>query len=618
MASRKLSQGHMVAGKYRLLELLGSGGMGDVYRAEHTFAGRVVAVKLLHADLADDPEFTRRLFLEAQAVNKIRHPNIVDIVDAGPSDEGPYVVMEYLDGVSLAHALDQCKRVDTTTALAVILPLLAALDAAHRNGIVHRDLKPANIFLAHAGDEVIVKVLDFGIAKVLAGPGAPIPQTSTGIVFGTPDYLSPEQACGDDTIDGRSDLFTVGTLLFELVSGRKPFEASSAVATAYRIVHAPAPPLVSLGILGDPRLQRVIDTLLEKSPEHRFASASAVADALAPMAADGATRKTALRHLMEGHVEEQSTPMPYARTEMEGMATPRGAPPKPPAPTQAAPGEPMPSRPGAALPIPRTLLSNDYTPVSRAEPRVMPLRDPRPTPPRVPVAAPSAAAAQAARISSPGLPPISSPTTGSRKTSTPWSVRSLPLSARGRCHTRGTLPRALHHWIERAYGAEGRDEVLAMLPPELSETYRTDGFNALVWYDLEAIDTFLEAATQSVMRGDPIVWERLARENFELDLASVFRPTRVTEWEVALRRVPGSWGRIFDFGVVHVSEPKDSHATLRIDSFDAASLALRYVVVGTLAGMFTTMTNQPKLRVTGGEVSFVRDLELDITWREFR
>ena len=599
MASRKLSQGHMVAGKYRLLELLGTGGMGDVYRAEHTFAGRIVAVKLLHADLAEDPEFTRRLFLEAQAVNKIRHPNIVDIVDAGPSEDGPYVVMEYLDGVSLAQALDHCKRVDAATALAVILPVLAALDAAHKNGIVHRDLKPANVFLARAGDDVVVKILDFGIAKVLAGPGAPMPQTSTGIVFGTPDYLSPEQACGDDNIAGRSDVFTVGTLLFELVSGRKPFEASSAVATAYRIVHAPAPPLVSLGILVDPRLQRALDTVLEKSPENRFASAGAVADALAPLVPDATSRKKALRLLLEGHVELASTPIPYARTELEASATPRGPERRPAA---GAPPAPIPSRPGAAQQVPRTLLSNDYTPISRAEPRVLPLRDPRPTPGRMPITGPTAP----------------SPTTGTRATSSPWSARALPLSARGRCHTRGALPRAVHHWIERAYGPSGRDEILAMLPPELSETYRTDGFNALVWYDLEAIDTFLEAATQSVMRGEALVWERLAKDNFELDLASILRPTRITEWEVALRRLPGSWGRIFDFGTVHVTEPKGAHATLRIDGFDAASLALRYVVLGTLEGMFATMTNQPKLRVTSGEVSFGRELELDITWHESR
>ena len=609
MASSKLSQGHLVAGKYRLLELLGSGGMGDVYRAEHSFAGRIVAIKLLHADLAEDPELTRRLFLEAQAVNKISHPNIVDIVDAGPSDEGPYVVMEYLDGVSLAQALDPAKRVDTTTALAVILPVLAALDAAHKNGIVHRDLKPANVFLARAGDEVRVKILDFGIAKVLAGTGAPMPKTSTGIVFGTPDYLSPEQACGDDTIDGRSDVFTIGTLLFELLSGKKPFEASSAVATAYRIVHAPAPPLASLGILVDPLLQTVLDKALEKSPEQRFASAAAVADALAPLVPDGATRKKALRVLLEGYVEEGATPVPYART--EAAATPRSTEPKV-APVVATPAP----RPSFAGTPPRTLQSNDYTPVSRPDARVLPLRDAIPTPSRAPAPLPSAPSSAAARAgSSPALPPSSS--TGPRPT-VKWSPRALPRSTRGRCHTRGTLSRAVYRWIERAYGPSGRDEILAMLPAPLAESYRTDGFNALVWYELEAIDSFLEAATQSVLRGDASVWERLARDNFELDLASIFRPARVAEWEAALRRVPGAWGRVFDFGTVEISGPKGGHATLRVDGFDGASLALRHLVVGTLDGMFSTMANRPKVRITGGGVSFAHELEIDLTCPEPR
>src|ERR1019366_3814015 len=164
--ARHLEVGTIVADRYKLIERLGGGGMGEVYRAENVLAGRGVAIKLLRADFAENEDLTRRFFQEAQAANKIRHPNIVDVIDAGFSAVGPYVVMECLEGTSLAHALNRVEKLDVATALAVILPTPSALDAAHRQGIVHRDLKPENIFLAEINGEVRVKLLDFGIAKV--------------------------------------------------------------------------------------------------------------------------------------------------------------------------------------------------------------------------------------------------------------------------------------------------------------------------------------------------------------------------------------------------------------------------------------------------------------------
>src|SRR5258708_6516281 len=147
MSSRGLAAGTVISGKYKLTERLGGGGMGDVYRAEHQLAGRLVAIKLLRSELAGNPDVTRRFFQEAQAVNKIRHPNIVDVIDADFSPLGPYVVMECLEGLSLAAALARVGKLNLDTALAVILPMLDALDAAHRHAIVHRDLKPENLFV---------------------------------------------------------------------------------------------------------------------------------------------------------------------------------------------------------------------------------------------------------------------------------------------------------------------------------------------------------------------------------------------------------------------------------------------------------------------------------------
>jgi len=205
------------------------------------------------------------------------------------------VAMEILEGSSLSAALARVGRFDLTTALAVILPMLNALDAAHRHGIVHRDLKPENVFLARTQAGVVVKLVDFGIAKILGSST----NTNTGVVFGTPDYLSPEQASGEGVIDGRSDLFAVGIVLFELLTGRRPFEAQSAVATAYRIVHAPAPTLASLGIASDERVQAVLDVALAKSQEDRFGSAQSFADMLAPLVPDGAARRASLLGLVD-------------------------------------------------------------------------------------------------------------------------------------------------------------------------------------------------------------------------------------------------------------------------------------------------------------------------------
>src|SRR5262245_28262666 len=199
--------GLVIGGKYRLLERIGVGGMSEVYRAENTLIGRVVALKLLHPEQSGDQKLAARLFQEAQSVSRIRHPVIVDVLDAGVGETGPYIVMEYLEGDSAARVLARRGKLPLPAALATLLPVLQALQAAHDAGVIHRDLKPENVFYAgNEHGEVEVKLLDFGIAKML-WPVGPTPRTSTGVVFGTPDYLSPEQANGESVIDGRSDLF---------------------------------------------------------------------------------------------------------------------------------------------------------------------------------------------------------------------------------------------------------------------------------------------------------------------------------------------------------------------------------------------------------------------------
>jgi serine/threonine-protein kinase len=266
----ELSPDGLLIGGCRLEVRLAGGGAGEVYRARDLRTGGTVAVKLLR-----DPRSLGPL----ERAMAVRHPNLVHVLEAGIDPSGAYVVMEALEGMTLREVLARRGRLDRDSVLAVLLPVLDALHAAHVRHIVHGDLKPENVFLERLdGAAARVKLLDLG-----GVPGGP----SHDAVFGSAAYLSPEQAAGD-ALDARSDVFGAGLLLFELVTGRPPFEAPGAVATAYKIVHEPAP------WVGDARLQAVLDVALAKSPADRFASAALLAQALAPLAPGAAVSAAAL------------------------------------------------------------------------------------------------------------------------------------------------------------------------------------------------------------------------------------------------------------------------------------------------------------------------------------
>jgi serine/threonine-protein kinase len=201
-------------GRYRIVRKLGAGGMGSVYEAEHQELGRRVALKMLHRDLTHTPEVVARFLREARATAKVRHPHVVDVQDVGSEGGAPFLVMEYLDGEDLASLLVREGRLAVERATDLLLPVLAGVDAAHQAGIVHRDLKPENIFLLRApGGELHPKVLDFGIAKVL-DPAGSLTLTRTASLLGTPYYMSPEQARGARDVDGRTDQYALGVILY--------------------------------------------------------------------------------------------------------------------------------------------------------------------------------------------------------------------------------------------------------------------------------------------------------------------------------------------------------------------------------------------------------------------
>src|SRR5438309_900948 len=236
-----MTQPRLLGGRYELDSIVGRGGMAEVFMARDTRLGRAVAVKTLRADLSRDPTFQARFRREAQSAASLNHPAIVAIYDTGEDFENgvsvPYIVMEYADGSTLRDLLHSGRRLLPERALEITAGVLQALDYSHRNGIIHRDIKPANVMLTRAG---AVKVMDFGIARAMGDQGMTMTQTSA--VIGTAQYLSPEQAKGE-TVDARSDLYSAGCLLYELLTVRPPFVGDSPVAVAYQHVREePQPP----------------------------------------------------------------------------------------------------------------------------------------------------------------------------------------------------------------------------------------------------------------------------------------------------------------------------------------------------------------------------------------
>jgi serine/threonine protein kinase len=258
--------------RYELGDVLGYGGMAEVLRGRDIRLGRDVAVKTLRVDLAREPSFQARFRREAQSAASLNHPAIVAVYDTGESMlDGvpvPYIVMEYVDGRTLRDVLKAERHIMPTRALEITAEILKALDYSHRNGIIHRDIKPANVMLTRSGE---VKVMDFGIARSVAQASAAVTQTAA--VIGTAQYLSPEQARGEQ-VDPRSDVYSTGCLLYELLTGAPPFTGDSAVAVAYQHVREDPIPPSRLNADVSPAIDAIVLKAMAKNPANRYQSAA--------------------------------------------------------------------------------------------------------------------------------------------------------------------------------------------------------------------------------------------------------------------------------------------------------------------------------------------------------
>lgn len=264
--------GNLLADKYRLIRMLGEGSAGEVWEAENTLVNRKVALKILRAEYAHDPEIRGRFIAEARAAGGIRHANVVDVFDLGMTNGGtPFMVMELCDGETLDAITERRGAVGVGYACELATQVLGALDAAHALGIVHRDLKPANIMVVHPKPEQpVIKVLDFGIAQGVHDERA-LPDEE-GRVFGTPDYMAPEQASGDP-VDHRADLYSVGAILYELLTGRAPFDGPTPEIVLANVLSRPPKPVRRYARSVPESLANVIQQALSKDPDERPQSA---------------------------------------------------------------------------------------------------------------------------------------------------------------------------------------------------------------------------------------------------------------------------------------------------------------------------------------------------------
>ena len=315
-----------ILGNYRLIDRLGAGGMGEVWRAEDTRLMRQVAIKILSERIANDPEWKARFLREARTIAQMNHPNIATIYSIEQEADKLFIAMELVEGESLATVLAH-GALEPVEAVRIIRQVAEALAEAHDKGIVHRDVKPDNVIVGKRG----VKVLDFGIAKqIIATTGTPT-LTQAGLIVGTPFYMSPEQALGRP-VDTRSDLFSLGVVLYEALAGKRPFEGESVTETMMNIIMQEPPELTTVAPKVPAALVEIVARALQKKPERRYGSAGEMVDALSRV----------------------DFKQPAARAPQK--------PPKIDAPTMAMPSAPQSSQ--APIPGQRALIADD-DPVTR-------------------------------------------------------------------------------------------------------------------------------------------------------------------------------------------------------------------------------------------------------------
>ena len=317
------AEGQLLAGKYRVERVLGQGGMGVVLAARHIHLEERVAIKLMLAEAAFSPEAVARFVREARAAARLESAHVAKVSDVGTLEDGrPYMVMEYLDGADLAHVLASSGPLAVPDAVDYLLQASEAIAEAHSLGIVHRDLKPANLFLTRRRDRTPhVKVLDFGISKVAATAGSEQAMTRTSAMMGSPLYMSPEQMTSVRDVDGRSDIWALGIILFELLTGTPPFMGETLPQVCGLVIQSEAPLASSRRPELSPEIDAIIKRCLAKDPGQRFQNVAELAQALQPLASRYGRASAERISLLAGGGEAPSLPQPLLTEQVAKAVT---------------------------------------------------------------------------------------------------------------------------------------------------------------------------------------------------------------------------------------------------------------------------------------------------------
>lgn len=325
-----LPAGEMIGERYRIVRLLGQGGMGAVYEAENTWTKRRVAIKVLLPALSGDNRAVARFQGEAQAATQLQHPNIVDVLDMGKDAPtgAVFIVQEFLRGEDLHHYVTKRGRLTPAEAAEVLVPVMGALAVAHERGIIHRDIKPENIFLVGGSKGLTPKLIDFGLAKVL-GETASARKTSTGTIMGTPYYMSPEQARGDRVVDARTDIWALGAVFFEMLTGQLPYDAASANLIIVKLLTAAPPMLRDVAPELPEDVAAIVSRAMEPDLDKRYGTMREMLTHVLGAAGFQSTERTAtLRERFALSIEhepppaaEEESPAPPAEREMGSLAT---------------------------------------------------------------------------------------------------------------------------------------------------------------------------------------------------------------------------------------------------------------------------------------------------------
>jgi serine/threonine-protein kinase len=492
--------GRVVAERYRVTGLLGEGGMGAVYVAEHLLIGRTVALKRLHPELASDAHAVARFQREARAAASTGHENVIDVLDMGFGEDGaPFLVMEYLKGHSLAETLRRETRLVPSRAAFIVGQVLAGLSAVHGRGIVHRDLKPDNVFLVRrAGRNDHVKVLDFGISKMQRENDS-LALTRTGVTLGTPFYMSPEHARGVKGLDHRVDLYATGVMLYECLSGRVPYLDANYHALLQAILRGEPPQILSLVPTLDAGLAAVVHRAIAREPRDRYASARDMLAALVPY---GATDPG----------PDEPERMIYApRPEIGSLDTE--------AHRQTTPIDTRIKRPLVAAGV---IAARDSRPDAPS-----PARASRPTPAPVP----------ASRISRPPPPPVAT----TAPIGVPVPAPDPRTATAPETQIKGSLLVAALEYLEKQHGREVLDKITAELEPDARTTLRSL-ILPVAWLPLGLYDALLVSAERALGSGSGAIAAEIGSATASRDLPTAHRSfMQGATPPMVLDRIPQLW-----------------------------------------------------------------------------